>query len=585
MTYRTLEQSQSISARGSTGANESAAAPCGRTLHLGFFFDGLTRELQRDREENRISNIGRLYMAYADTQHDDQFSIFRAFYLSGLGADYKAEPDIAAKGAARTAFTALRELPQDQVTDQLTEAGKDSLSGRRTWERLSRDLDTLVAKPWKSLAVLKGMAIDAMVEISPPLRDNPISATLLKTGADTRLEGALGHFRREYQDVKSSSDIPLRWIKVSVFGFDFGATLARAFLHELAKEATPGAELQLVFAGLFDCVDRTAASNPILEHFMPFRNDLDDGGFLPGQVKGALHLVAAHERHRRVRLLGKAQRGWREELTPGMSEDVGGGLATSETKNTDLALVSLHRMYRAAFQAGVPFPPLEQLPALAAKTAELFIFEHHRNGRSALALSRHYGRFCADKHPHPTAFVAHARLYIRWLASHWRIYREGLRQLDEQQQALNNQIYTGGNLRGLLGLPAANIAQSQRFTQIEYERKTLHTCYGWLNDVDDEARRLRNRLKLDGLRATGGSQQLYEWKCVLLGEWFDPTPAVDPTVNDLFAHFIHDKIAHDPAQHGARWMDNEAYFVIRGIETPEDSWLDKSVNAFKKALS
>src|SRR5690606_39735180 len=55
----------------------------------------------------------------------------------------------------------------------------------------------------------------------------------------------------------------------------------------------------------------TVSDHSLLTHLPGFRNALDDGGFLPSQVRSALHLVAAHERHRRVRLLGKAQRGWR----------------------------------------------------------------------------------------------------------------------------------------------------------------------------------------------------------------------------------------------------------------------------------
>src|SRR5690606_34493340 len=242
---------------------------------------------------------------------------------------------------------------------------------------------------------------------------------------------------------------------------------------------------------------------------------------LPSQVRSALHLVAAHERHRRVRLLGKAQRGWREQLMAGMSEDIGGGLASSEAKSTDLALVSLHHMYQAAFRSGVPFPPLEQLPRIAAKTAELFVFTDHREGQSALALSGHYGRrFFRDRRPRPDTFFEHTHQYIRWLADLWRTYQQGLRQLDEAQQNLIDQIYAGGNLRGLLGLPAPNATQSQRLRQIELERQELHRVYGWLREADNEARRLRNRLRLDGLRATGGNRQLYEWKDILLAEWF-----------------------------------------------------------------
>src|SRR5690606_26518109 len=271
MTLCTFENSQAVAARGSAPASKSAAAPCGRTLHISFFFDGLTRELERDRAEKRISNIGRLFLAYPLPQSDDAFTAHRKFYLSGLGADYTANIDIAARGTARTAMSSASDIPEDVIADQSIEAATDRFKGRRIWERLTRDLKTVIAKPWKISSVLTGVIVDSTVEFVPLLRDAPISASVLKSGADTRLSGALDHFRNEFLDAKGASDIPLRWIKVSVFGFDFGASLARAFLHELVQEETPGAELQLVFAGLFDCVDRTVSDDSLLTHFSWFR--------------------------------------------------------------------------------------------------------------------------------------------------------------------------------------------------------------------------------------------------------------------------------------------------------------------------
>lgn len=584
MTLCTLEKSQAAAARGSTTANESAAAPCGRTLHLSFFFDGLTRELERDENEQRISNIGRLYKAYPDAQYDDQFAAFRAYYLSGLGANYTVTANIATHGATRTAVTSAGEIPGDITSDQLAEAAKDSFTGRRIWKRLSREVKTVIANPKNVLPVVAGVVVDSTLEFVPLVRDTPISASLLKTGADTRLEGALYHFRNEFQDVKGASNIPLRWVKVSVFGFDFGASLARAFLHALVEEETPGAELQLVFAGLFDCVDRTRSDSSSMTHLPGFRNALDDGGFLPTQVKSALHLVAAHERHRRVRLLGKAQRGWREELMAGMSEDVGGGLASSKAKSTDLPLVSLYRMYQAAFRAGVPFPPLDRLPSIDEETAELFVLTDHRAGESALELAGHYGRrFLTDRRPHPESFFTHTRLYIHWLAGHWHNYQKKLRELDDEQQALTDQIYSGGGLRDLLRLSPISTSQSEHLNQIKQERQALQASHGWLRDADDEARRLRNRLRLDGLRATGGNRQLYSMKEALLAEWFRTPDSKfhDQKLHDLFTHFMHDRVKHDPTQHDARFMEMDAYFVIRGIDIPDESLMDTLLDYFK----
>jgi len=206
MTLCTFDSSQAVAARGSAPASKSAAAPCGRTLHLSFFFDGLTRELERDEAENRISNIGRLYKAYPDGQSDDDFTIFRAFYLSGLGADYTVKVNIAARGTARTAMSSASDIPGDVIADQSIEAATDRFKGRRIWERLTRDLKTVIAKPWKISSVLTGVIVDSTVEFVPLLRDAPISASVLKSGADTRLSGALDHFRNEFLDAKGASD-------------------------------------------------------------------------------------------------------------------------------------------------------------------------------------------------------------------------------------------------------------------------------------------------------------------------------------------------------------------------------------------
>src|SRR5690606_33883015 len=45
-------------------------------------------------------------------------------------------------------------------------------------------------------------------------------------------------------------------------------------------------------------------------------------------------------------------------------------------------------------------------------------------------------------------------------------------------------------------------------------------------------------------------------------------------VHHFFAHFMHDKVKRDPTQHDARFMEEDAYFVIRGIDTPQASSVD-----------
>lgn len=148
-----------------------------------------------------------------------------------------------------------------------------------------------------------------------------------------------------YGDVQRNSQLPLAQIRVSVFGFDFGAAMAKAFVRELLDEVCDreeenyryeGAEVKVEFVGLLDCVDRTHPEMGPLDWLHPLTPVLDDGGALHSGCQRALHLIAAHERrfYRRCRPLGGQNADWHEELCPGISEDIGGGLVANEQKTS-----------------------------------------------------------------------------------------------------------------------------------------------------------------------------------------------------------------------------------------------------------
>lgn len=71
----TLLLAQAISSRSRVA--DSLYPSCGRTLHIGFFFDGFARNLEKDQEENRTSNIGRLFLAHMDSE-DGEFKVHKA---------------------------------------------------------------------------------------------------------------------------------------------------------------------------------------------------------------------------------------------------------------------------------------------------------------------------------------------------------------------------------------------------------------------------------------------------------------------------------------------------------------------------
>ncbi|WP_022964825.1 phospholipase effector Tle1 domain-containing protein [Halopseudomonas pelagia] len=579
MNCDSLLQAQAISSRSRFPGNVTPI--CGRTLHIGFFFDGFAKHLDDDLQAKRVSNIGRLFLAHMDSEHDSELDSYRAFYLSGLGARYDTSLSVRAGGVLNRGQSEATNIPDSVAVDQALEAAKDSLNGRSWWQRLKRDLASLKEKPQSALKVFKNMAINTAAEVFEPIRDSSWSAHWLKTGVDVRLEGAIAELNTTITGLQT--DIPLRTIKLSIFGFDFGATLARAFVHELLERSQEregeryyrNARLEVVFAGLFDAVDRTAADLGPLEFFRPNTNDVDDGGLIHPKVKGLLHIVAAHERrfYRRARLLGDRRRQWHEELMPGVSEDIGGGLAQGEQKlSNELALVSLHRMYRAAFAAGVALIPIDRLGDTDLRTAELFIFNDKTpNQQSAYSLVRHYQRQIGRQEPGHDGFILHMRYYIRWLANVWQDYRAELTELQDEEDALHRSQYPDTWPRsGFFGLTSESAAQRrvrvEKINVIRERRTELHQQLGWLEEVNDEAKSMKTRLERYGTRAAGTRQQLTVWYA-LLSEWLQPQP-LTVEIAELFAFFVHDKQVLSSVQRAARSLTGQNFFDIRGFNRP-----------------
>lgn len=598
MSNTVAEQAAAMSARCNSAQRSSHIAPCEHTLRIGFFFDGFGRHRIKDMQTGRVSNIGKLYMAHTDYVEDGALFSYRKFYASGLGEDFSADLKLAAISALASFESTASDTPAGVLEDQAIEAAKDALDAKRNWwERISRDLKALLQKPVKAGKLLKGALIDASVELLAPVRDNPFVAELLKTGANTRIEGAVDFLNEAIRKIEAQTGRPLlKRIELTVYGFDYGATLARAFLHELlSREPQPtdgtyryqGKTLTILFAGLFDNVDRSHVDLPYLP--LPVRTVLDDGGPLPEHVKQALHLVAAHERrfYRRARLLGSTKANWREKWMPGVSEDIGGSLLAGEQKpSAELALVSLHEMYHAARRAGAPFPSLDQLYGINADTASLFIFNDHFEQASAKGLSRHYQREAqtsvaelkrvkpfyasAPMRPRELLFAAHMRLYIRWLAALWGPYQVRLRQLAEEEERLHASEL--GSMSGMLGISRESAAQrderARRMQVITNERAKLRAEFGWLEDVDGEANEMRLALRNPtlGWRAAGTREQADIW-LVLLSEWFNENPGeVSEHMHRLFGHFVHDRLVFSVAQRSAKQFQGQNFFALRGFD-------------------
>lgn len=598
MSARLTDQAASMAARCRPSLANPHITTCARTLKVGFFFDGFGRHRIKDMQTGRVSNIGKLYMAHSDYALDDSLQSYRKFYASGLGEDFSADLNVTANSALTSFGASATEVPADQAKEQAIESAKDALDPKRNWwERISRNLKTLRHNPLKLAGLLKGAAIDASLEALAPVRDSRFAAELLKTGADTRIQGAVDFLNGEIREIEAlRNQPPLKHIELTVYGFDYGATLARAFLHELLSREPQAAEgayryqgkaLSILFAGLFDGVDRSHVDFPYLP--LPLRTALDDGGPLPERVKQALHLVAAHERrfYRRARLLGSDKANWRETWVPGVSEDVGGSLLPGEQKpSAELALVSLHKMYHAARRAGAPFPELDQLYEKDADTAELFVFNDHFDQASAKGLSRHYEREAQSSIAELKAFkpvyagtpmrreqqlfAAHMRVYIRWLAALWQPYQARVRQLSEEEDRLRSSALD--SMTSMLGISRESSAQrqarEQRLQAISQEREQLRADLGWLEEVNEEATGMRSALNnpVRGWRAAGTREQADLW-VVLLSEWFEERPkAVSEPMHRLFGHFVHDRLAVGAAQRSLTQLGGQNFFDIRGFD-------------------
>lgn len=560
-----LERCLSLNAHANDMPSQGIGVDCRKTLEIGFFFDGMGRHLEQDLREKRISNIGRLFSAFPGESQDRPGYASRAVYFSGLGTPYDASLSESIRGALHRAPSEAQATAEGHTRDSAFEAAGDTLSGKKDghwWEVFGRSWKTSWTRPWDWVKSARDGLIRTGVEAIAPIRDHPIAANLLMSGAPTRQASAIEQFRGAVRDVTQSSQMPLGYIRVSVFGFDFGAAMAKAFIRELLEDVCErqgdtyhyqGAEVQIVFAGLLDCVDRTHPEMGPLDWFHPLTPVLDDGGPLHPACRRALHLIAAHERrfYRRCRPIGPLQADWHEILQPGISEDIGGGLKADEQKpSAELSRATLHRMYRHATTAGVPFPSLEELQEKDVLTAALFELNDRVDGYSFVALSRYYERYTqAYLSPTSASFEAHMLVYLGWLARRFRDYRQACQMLDAKSEALPNRYY-----HQTLGAVAASVTDTEEKWQdqeaqradIDSARQALTEQWGWLERVDEEASDILNRF------STGHNAIAAHTKAALRDEWslakawqrwtkLEEPPELPEPLALLFANGLHDR--------------------------------------------
>jgi hypothetical protein len=578
--------------------DENNIGNCSRIWHLGVFFDGVHRNIEQDAPERRLSNVARLFRAYPDVMNNTTMESHSKFYIAGLGTPFKEEMTARLHtmmdGAQNTTLDDIKAQPGDIAK----ETGVELLKGKNWYEVLKKQGEKLLnPAEYKKLIgnISSSVAKKVSIEATPWLRDNPTVADFLVTGADTRLASTKISFEEAFKEVKTLSPVPVRLISVAVFGYDLGATLARKFIDDLLGEVCQkqgesysyqGVPVDIVFTGLFDCARHTPASNdngvdyfiaaaggPLSKLSVLFGDkSIDHQTALPKAVRSALHLVAAHERRpwRCLYRLGDTSPEHEEELLPGCSEDIGGGLKPDEQKpSAELCRVALQKMYRAAAMAGVPFPNFKTLKQYSETVASYFVMEDTWENASVAEWVARYQKVMRAKKVSILAQNQHLDNYIDWLGQQYYQYRtEHLKLSGQRERALSGP----GAMMGQLGIEK-NALREARGIQLQID--TLEQHWGWLEDVHEAAKTARGwgdgvnimdkRIDLAPdiyVPAVKRADNFLRYaQSAFTGEPISIMPTRDTAV--LYARFMHDI---QRADRGAAISAD--YLVIRSMEKP-----------------
>ncbi|KAB8311643.1 hypothetical protein EH228_09640 [Erwinia endophytica] len=570
---------------------------CSRVLHIGFFFDGVGRNIGQDAPANRLSNIARLYRAYPAPEKDSDTESYQAHYISGLGTPFDEATAERLQGMMDKSLGSLLDDIKDKPVDMAKEAFQSSMGGASGKDVLTEMKDQLLT-PKGRLGLLKDSAVNALkrvsIEATPWLRDSEFMAYNFVTGADTRLNSVKARFERSFEDAVKGGEVPVRLISVSVFGFDMGGTLGRQFIDILLDEICDrktdgdptyrGVPVDIVFTGLFDCSrDTPESSDDGLDYaasavsWLPGpvakaagtvgslfgRKYLEHMSPLPEAVKKSLHLVAAHERRRWrcVYRTGREGVEHQEVLMPGCSEDIGGGLKANVQKpSAELCRVSLRRMYVEAMKAGVPFPDFSSLYNTDRLVWSYFDMSDGVENQSAGQWVKSYQSAVNATELSYRAMNRHLDGYFEWLGRQFYEYKSELRRLESIQDGI---LTSPSSMAGLVGMtPQARQAKGE----VTDDMVALKKHWGWLSDVAKAANLLLTReyhyppqFYLDNILEPARVRAQYFLECGAAGHNGTSPPirwCVDSSV--LYAWFVHDVQRAEGI--------NDGYFSVRWME-------------------
>lgn len=541
--------------------HQAGIGTCSLALQIGFFFDGTKRNIYTDEEILRLTNVGRLFRAHPDKIKAPLISSnsYAKVYIPGLGTELNDTTSERLDSILDARQKALAGDYLDDLKGQAKETVIDAV--KEDWSKVLTnklgDMLTLKSSFEASVSAAKNAAKRALVEAIAPIRDLPWVADLFMTGVDARVDFAKNKFKENIVLSKKENQLPIKLIRVSVFGADLGAALARRFIEELLESVCTkvgneyryeDSKVEVIFAGLFDSSRRslldmgdtvaevsdwasllTKSPAGVPLGVVAGAKVIDYNKPLHPAVKRALHLVAAHERrdYRPLLPLGPLQPGWREELCPGISEDVTGGLLPNEQRpSAELCRVPLRKMFDTARRAQVPFPNFRTLDAKNPRVAQYFVMLDNLAGRSVQDFSDYYQKWAGRVDPTPAGFERHMNCYCIWLGE--KLFDYGAR---------------------------LEVARGS-------ERDELKARWGWLEQVGRDATAIV-------AHQPAWSKTVQAAKIVLN---FNESLRVPRVVDAFFNYFMHDfsskELKHATLHAQANTMlRSNNFFVPRGIET------------------
>ncbi|HDR8973201.1 DUF2235 domain-containing protein [Burkholderia vietnamiensis] len=479
----------------STTRTQPSAPPdgcyrCHQEIYISFFFDGFGQEL---KSGGSISNVGRLYNAHRATKKE---SGIYSLYYEGMGRRLSSETvGVAGVLAAKTVEKA-KEVLADKFKDGINDARKEAVNEAKSdaiaslksgskdgirsaflngFEKFKdgvkpSSIAGAMGKALKDPMLFVASGISVVSDSVPQIRDSEIAAGYLGTGFDARIEKASKDFKEIIEQARNSDLRPIKTIRVSMFGYDRGAVIARKFANELIEKICKKdgekikygiSEVQFDFMGLFDSVSSaygdsffatvgttalTWAAGAVTSETGGWGAALVQGGSkvismlvglakrslgefdTPGEFRKIVHHVAATELRFYKPLdssrNSKETGNLTEVVYPGSQSDVGGGFAEGDDgKSAELAKVSARNMLDQAWACGVPIYRVDELKEKGLRiAAREFDFKKtiQVNGKTltvndlfgACAALLPTGRGTLEHH-----LLAHQKLFISWARS------------------------------------------------------------------------------------------------------------------------------------------------------------------------